>query len=62
MKIKLKKFKIVESTNDIAFKLIKKNFSEPTLITTEKQTKGRGRIGKKWVSIKEIFLSLYFLG
>ena len=61
MKIKLKKFKIVESTNDIAIKLIKKNFSEPTLITTEKQSKGRGRIGKKWVSIKgNLFISLFF--
>ena len=29
MKIKLKKFKIVESTNDIAFKLIKKTFLNP---------------------------------
>ena len=43
MKIKLKKFKIVRSTNDIAIKLIKNNYSEPTLITTEKQTQGRGR-------------------
>ena len=61
MKIKLKKFKIVESTNDIAIKLIKKNISKPTLITTEKQTKGRGRIGKKWISQKgNLFISLFF--
>ena len=45
MKIKLKKFKIVKSTNDIALKLIKKNFTEPTLITSEMQTRGRGRSG-----------------
>ena len=56
MKIKLKKFKIVKSTNDIAIKLIKKNISGPILITTQRQTGGRGRIGKKWVSKKEIFL------
>jgi hypothetical protein len=38
MKIKIKKYKKVRSTNDIALKLIKKNVSKPTLITTEKQS------------------------
>ena len=62
MKIKIKKYKKVKSTNDIAIKLIKKNFSYPTLVTTEKQTNGRGRVGKKWISNKgSIFLFLYFL-
>ena len=61
MKIKIKKYKKVRSTNDIALKLIKKNISEPTLITTEKQTNGRGRVGKKWVSNKgNLFISLFF--
>ena len=61
MKIKIKKYKKVKSTNDIALKLIKKNISEPTLITCEKQTKGRGRTGKKWISRKgNLFLSLFF--
>ena len=61
MKIKLKKYKKVKSTNDIALKLIQKNFSEPTLVTTEKQTNGRGRVGKKWISKKgNLFISLFF--
>ena len=61
MKIKIKKYKTVKSTNDIALKLIKKSISEPTLITTEKQTNGRGRIGKKCVSNKgNLFISLFF--
>ena len=61
MKIKIKKYKKVKSTNDIALKLIKKNFSEPTLVTTEKQTHGRGRVGKKWISKKgNLFISLFF--
>ena len=61
MKIKLKKFKIVRSTNDIAIKLIKNNYSEPTLITTEKQTQGRGRMGKKWISKKgNLFFTIFF--
>ena len=61
MKIKIKKYKKVKSTNDIAFKLIKKNFSEPTLVTSENQTKGRGRVGKKWISQNgNLFISLFF--
>ncbi len=61
MKIKLKKFKIVKSTNDIAIKLIKRNYSKPTLIMSEKQTGGRGRINKKWISQKgNLFITLFF--
>ena len=61
MKIKIKKYKKVKSTNDIALRLIKKNYSEPTLIISEKQTNGRGRAGKKWISKRgNIFLSLFF--
>ena len=41
--------------------LIKRNILEPTLITTEKQTNGRGRIGKKWISLKgNLFITLFF--
>ena len=61
MKIKIKNYKKVKSTNDVAMKLIKRNFLEPTLITTEKQTNGRGRIGKKWISLKgNLFITLFF--
>ena len=60
MKINLKKFKKVKSTNDIAINLIKKNISAPTLITSDKQTKGRGRIGKKMDFKKEIFYFYIF--
>ena len=61
MKIKLKKYKKVKSTNDIALKLIKKNNSCPILVTSEQQTNGRGRVGKKWISEKgNLFISLFF--
>ena len=61
MKIKIKKYKEVKSTNDIALTLIKKKASDPTLITSEKQTNGRGRIGKKWISKKgNLFISIFF--
>ena len=62
MKIKLKRFKIVKSTNDIAIKLIKKNVTTPVLISSEKQTGGRGRVGKKNGFLKKaIYLSQFFL-
>ena len=55
MKINLKKFKIVKSTNDTALKIIKKNISKPTLIISERQTGGRGRNGKNGFQKKEIY-------
>ena len=61
MKIKLIKFKSVKSTNDIAIHLIKKKKTLPTLILSEKQTKGRGTMGKKWISQKgNLFMSIFF--
>ncbi len=61
MKIKIIKYKKVKSTNDTALNLIRKNSTEPTLITATKQTNGRGRIGKKWISKKgNLFISLFF--
>ena len=61
MKINLIKYKKVKSTNDTALKLIKKNITNPTIVMTEKQTNGRGTVGKKWVSEKgNLFISLFF--
>ena len=52
MKIKVIRFKTVNSTNDIAIKLIKAKKINPALIISKKQTKGRGTMGKKWISLK----------
>tara|TARA_Y100000591_G_scaffold270757_1_gene245714 strand:- start:5 stop:568 length:564 start_codon:yes stop_codon:yes gene_type:complete len=61
MKIKIKNFKKVKSTNDIALRYIKKGFRDPMLITSELQTKGRGRVGKKWISRKgNVFMTILF--
>ena len=61
MKLKIIKRKKVTSTNNLALKLIKKNFSKPTLIISQTQTNGRGTMGKKWVSIKDnLFISIFF--
>lgn len=61
MKIKTSRFNSVNSTNDEAIKLIKKNFFSPRIIISKNQIKGRGTRGKKWDSIYgNIFLSIYF--
>jgi len=61
MKIKLFKFKSVKSTNDTAFRLIKSKYSKPTIVTSLKQTRGRGTMGKKWISKKgNLFFTIFF--
>ena len=59
MKLRTLKFKSVKSTNDIAHKLIKKKI-RPTIILSEKQTKGRGTMGKNGF-LKRKFIFNYFL-
>jgi len=46
------------STMDIAMQLVCDNPAEGTLILTEAQTKGRGRLGRHWVSPK--YKGIYF--
>ena len=61
MKLKITKFKIVKSTNDKAIKLIQSGKFTSGLITSDLQTKGRGTMGKKWISEKgNIFISIFF--
>ena len=53
--------KSVKSTNDVAIRLIKKDELKPALITTFIQRKGRGRMGKKWISLRgNLFISIFF--
>ncbi len=61
MKIKKFKFKIVNSTNDIAIKLIKKTNNKFGIIVADQQKKGRGQHGNKWISYKgNLFISIFF--
>ena len=61
MKLKIVKFKSVNSTNDEAIKLIRSDKYSLGLVCTESQIKGRGTMGKKWVSDKgNIFVSIFF--
>ncbi len=60
MKLKKFSFKSVTSTNDIAIKKIKDGIFSGIIIA-EKQTKGRGRHGKKWIYLKNnLFMSVFF--
>ena len=60
MKFKKYFFKSVTSTNDIAIKKIKKNIPSGIIIA-QKQTKGRGRYGNKWISMSNnLFMTVFF--
>ena len=61
MKLKITKFKSLTSTNDKAINLIQKHRHISGFIIAERQTKGRGTMGKKWISKKgNIFISIFF--
>ena len=60
MRLKKYEFKCVNSTNDTAIKLIQKG-NEKGIIFSDNQKKGKGRYGKKWISIKgNLFVSIFF--
>ena len=61
MKLKITKFKNITSTNDEAIKLIQSGKVTSGLISADLQTKGRGTMGKKWISKKgNVFISIFF--
>jgi BirA family biotin operon repressor/biotin-[acetyl-CoA-carboxylase] ligase len=60
MKIKIIKYKSVKSTNNTAIRRIK-YFKQPIIIYSESQKKGKGTMGKIWISKKgNLFLSILF--
>ncbi len=61
MIIKSFNYKFVNSTNDIAINLIKQKNIKAGFVLAEKQKKGRGQRGKKWISYKgNLFISIFF--
>lgn len=61
MILKLIKFNCVESTNDEAIKIIRSKKNYQGIVVSNFQTKGRGTMGKKWVSYKgNFFASIFF--
>ena len=61
MKLKITKFKSLTSTNDKAINLIQKHRHISGFIIADRQTKGRGTMGKKWISKKRKYFYLNIL-
>ncbi|MCX7988725.1 MAG: biotin--[acetyl-CoA-carboxylase] ligase [Thermodesulfovibrio sp.] len=40
----------VESTNSIGYELLKQGYPSGTVVIADRQTKGKGRLGRKWIS------------
>ncbi|MDC3157835.1 hypothetical protein OA544_01960 [Candidatus Pelagibacter sp.] len=60
MKLKKYLYKKVESTNNVALRLIKQGYQRG-IILTDQQTKGKGQRKNKWISTKgNLFLSVFF--
>ena len=61
MKLRLIKFCNVKSTNDEAIKKIKSKKVHAGIIYSYSQTKGRGTMGKKWISFNgNFFITIFF--
>ena len=61
MKFNIFKYDIVSSTNNVAADLIKNQKNEFGFVFADKQTKGKGTFGKKWISQKgNFFASIFF--
>ena len=60
MRLKKFSFKKVESTNNVAIRLIKYGNTRG-IILTDQQSKGKGQRKNKWISIKgNLFFSIFF--
>ncbi len=61
MRLKKFVFKNVNSTNDLAIKIIMNSNNKSGMVIADKQKKGRGRYGKKWTSYKgNLFVTIFF--
>ena len=60
MKLKSYLYKKVESTNNVAIRLIKQG-NQRGIILSDQQTKGKGQGKNRWISIKgNLFISIFF--
>ena len=61
MKFKVIKFKAVNSTNNIALRLIKSGKINSSIILTKIQKKGRGQYNNEWISLNgNLFFTIYY--
>ena len=62
MKLKVFRYKNVQSTNNTARRIIKKTNLSQGMIISEIQKKGRGQYGRKWISYKgNLFVSFFYI-
>ncbi|MBL7068842.1 MAG: biotin--[acetyl-CoA-carboxylase] ligase [Candidatus Omnitrophica bacterium] len=56
---KIYSYETIDSTNDRAYKLAEEGAEEGTVVVAERQSKGKGRMGRRWSSPKGgVYLSL----
>lgn len=50
----------VDSTNTVASELLKQGYPSGIVVIAERQTKGKGRLGRKWISLpgKNLYMSI----
>ena len=61
MRLKIFRFKRVNSTNSTAIRIIKKTNYQTGMVISDIQSKGRGQYGKKWISLKgNLFVSFFY--
>ena len=61
MRLNLIKFGTVKSTNDVAIEIIRSKKKNSGIVFSDNQNKGRGTMGKKWVSLNgNLFASIFF--
>ena len=61
MKLKQFNYKRVNSTNNVAIKIIKNSNCNFGIVIADTQKKGKGQYGKKWISYKgNLFVSIFF--
>ena len=61
MKLKIFRFKKVNSTNDTAIRIIRNSNFNYGMVISEMQNNGRGQYGKKWISYKgNLFISFFY--
>ncbi len=60
MKFKIFSYDEVDSTNEIAKKLIKSTKYESGFVHALSQKKGKGRYGKRWISTRGNFFGTVF--
>ena len=60
MKFKKFKFKKVQSTNNTAIRILKKNISKAGMVVADNQLAGKGQYGRKWISYRgNLFVSFF---